>query len=138
MTRQFLFTLIAALLLNNCSLSTKGFVVIPHHVTSSDTVTIHLPQTHPAKLAIEDPQHVWFTIQDIDSNIQFMSDKAFRQATTIRLRVSSITGVVWVNGKPQQKRVFVLPGKYTLYLADNLETEPENTFSFIQTLSYTP
>jgi len=112
--------------------------VSPSHVTGADTVTIYLPQPHPTKLAIEGPHHAWFTIHDPEMQTRFMTESAFRRARVIRFRASALTGIVWLDGQPRRQKVFVLPGTYTIYLANNLETEPENTFSLMQSLEYTP
>ncbi len=48
---------------------------------------------------------------------------------------SQLKGVVWKNGQRLVRKVFNTPGKYFIYLADNLETEPENTFSFEGTVT---
>jgi len=139
MTRWWLYIVIVSLSVGSCSLpgSTNNhdsqianrLAVSPSHVTGADTVTIYLPQPHPTKLAIEGPHHAWFTIHD---------ESAFRRARVIRFRASALTGIVWLDGQPRRQKVFVLPGTYTIYLANNLETEPENTFSLMQSLEYTP
>ena len=41
---------------------------------------------------------------------------------------SESTGTAWVNGKATVQPIIKGKGKYHLYIADNLETEPENTY----------
>jgi hypothetical protein len=40
---------------------------------------------------------------------------------------SGTIGTVWINGKATAQKVIKGKGIYHLYIADNLETEPENT-----------
>lgn len=41
---------------------------------------------------------------------------------------SESTGTVWVNGKATVQPIIMGKGKYQLYIAENTETEPENTY----------
>lgn len=107
-------------------------------VTSFDSLTIRYPQHHPSKLAIQDPEHVWLVIHEPGVNTGLMTDTKFRHSTCLTIQVAKLTGVTWVDGKKIRRKVFSKPGTYTIYMADNLETEPENTFSFQQTLRYKP
>ena len=61
-----------------------------------------------------------------------MSEEEFLSCDTVEIDTSLLKGVTWdENGNPLQQRIFVGKGRYTLYFADNLWTEPDNTF-FIQ------
>lgn len=51
-------------------------------------------------------------------------------------KVSAINGVKWDDGKRVVEPVFNAPGEYLFYMADNLETEPENTFHLMHTVTY--
>ena len=48
----------------------------------------------------------------------------------------SATGIKWVNGKPIRSRIFEILGEYEVILAENLETEPENTISYTQQITF--
>ncbi len=41
---------------------------------------------------------------------------------------SSTVGTVWIDGKASVQKVINGKGTYHLYIAENLETEPENTY----------
>lgn len=114
----------------------NGLVLSARVVTSADTLTLRFPHKHPASLAIEDPGHVWYVIHEAGVNTSLMTDKKYRYSTSITFQIATLTGVTWVDGKQVRRKVFSRPGKYTIYMADNLETEPENTFFLMKTLIY--
>lgn len=51
------------------------------------------------------------------------------QTRQLRLPIASQQGIVMVDGSPSTVKVFTQPGHYQLLFADNLETEPDSTFS---------
>ena len=95
-------------------------------VSLHDTITLTLPAKHPSKLSFRDPNNVWHLIHDSDEQVMLPN---FATSTSVEIAVSKVTGVSWVDGKRIEGFVFTTPGEYLIYLADNLETEPENTFS---------
>ena len=124
---------------NNTSLvssQSSGIILSASVVTSSDKLVLHYPKKHPSKLAIQDPNLVWYVIQEAGTATSLMSDSQFSDSTSLAMQIDKVTGITWVDGEKVQKKVFSVPGKYLIYMADNLETEPENTFYFSTTLIY--
>jgi len=113
-----------------------GLSLSSNQVTTSDTLVLTFPQKHPARLAIKDPKDRYFILHDEALNTPLMSHKQYMQTTTLSIKVSKITGVTWINGKRTNKQVFSVPGEYMIYMADNLETEPENTFYLMKSIIY--
>ena len=65
-----------------------------------------------------------------------MTAQQYSQATSLKLRVGDVSGVTWIDGKKTEKKIFRVPGDYMIYMADNLETESENTFYLTTTIKY--
>ena len=102
------------------------FSISADQVSTHGTITLTLPAKHPSKLSIRDPDGVWHLIHDNDEQVMLAN---FEISASVTIAVSNLTGVSWANGKKIEGLVFKKPGGYLIYLADNLETEPENTFS---------
>lgn len=108
-----------------------GFLISPKAIGQDQAITITLPAIHPSKLAIRDNMGTWHYIHDVDEKILLMSTGDFDQAREIRILPSQVTGVSWNDGRRVEDVVFSGPGEYLIYLADDLETEPDNTFSLM-------
>jgi hypothetical protein len=106
----------------------KALVLTPDKVKKSESFTLSFPKEHPKSIAIRTPGGVWYTIHDKEENIFVTTNKEFQNATSIQLVVTDVKGIKWENGKRVVESVFTEPGEYLVYMADNLETEPENTF----------
>ena len=67
-----------------------------------------------------------------------MEPTDFMKATEIKLNVDKLKGIYWNpdTGKPKKVLVFTMKGKYLIWFADNLETEPENTFFLEETVFF--
>jgi len=110
--------------------TTEIFVVSPKELTQKDVIKINLPRIRPKNLAIVDPTGQWFIIQSAESNILMMPQKDFMQIKLLKLPIRNTTGFTWIGGKKTEQVIFKESGEYRVYLADNLETEAENTFTF--------
>lgn len=108
----------------------KTFSVDKQIVSSTDTIRISLPESFPSKLSIQSPDGQLYIIHSEEDQIALLPYKAFKTATFIDIPVSSVKGVAWIDGNKLQEKVFKRKGKYKLYMANNLETEPDNTFHF--------
>ena len=97
----------------------------PRVFSSNSEITLKLPQKHPRNLAVEDPAGNFYYVMG-DGGLVKYND--FVSGREIKLKVNDVKGILWVDGKAEVRNVFEMPGEYTLYMADNLETEPENTF----------
>ncbi len=104
------------------------FSIFPEKVTINESFQINLPKIRPSKIAIKTPLNEWYIAHDIDENIFTVPFSEFEKSNIIVIIPSRLKGIVWKNGQKQVHHVFHIPGKYFIYLADNLETEPENTF----------
>jgi len=113
------------------------FAITPDKISLNRKFHVFLPKLHPAKMSIRDPDGTWHWIQDAEEKITFMPDTEFREATNIVIDSATLQGVSWVDGRKSSGLVFRRPGEYLIYIANNLETEPENTFHFMGRLTVT-
>lgn len=112
----------------------KSFGVSPAVVKSDTLVTISLPDKHPAYMAVQTPHHEWIYIVDKSTNFSFFKDFSLRSSFTFN--AEDLQGIEFKNGKEVISKVFVEKGDYLFYFADNIETEPENTFSLSYSIKY--
>lgn len=101
-------------------------------VTRDQSFTLKLPNNHPDKLAISSPDNVWFYLQDKSLSKQFMQEKTFIKSDTITIIPKTLIATQWIEGKETLSPVFTKNGTYSIYLSDNLETEIENSLTFIK------
>ena len=59
-----------------------------------------------------------------------MPQHQFDSVNTMKFDIKTLQGTTWRESKKTVDTIFKAPGKYLVYFADNLETEPENTSSF--------
>jgi len=109
---------------------------IKEELIKTDILKIHLPENRPKNLSIMNPSGKWFIIQSSDDSIEYMPQNKFAKEYTIEFRISKLEGVTWREGKKYLEPVFTEYGEYLIYFADNLETEPENTFNFSKRIHY--
>ncbi len=91
---------------------------------------------HCGDLAIQNPNGVWFVLQDAEDSIEVMPQDDFDSINVMEFEVSELKGVTWKDSKKVSDRVFTSQGSYLIYFSDNLETEPENTFSLQETVYF--
>ena len=107
----------------------SGFVhaePINCNVTSNGEVHISMIAPHPNHALVHRPsgETVW---------LQTSSEYIHKQVPNFsELKIwvisSESKGTVWVNGKATVQPIIKGKGEYHLYIAENLETEPENTY----------
>ena len=90
---------------------------------------IFLPEKTPKNLSIQTPKGEWFVLQDYEESIETMPQIRFESVEIMEFHIEKLKGVTWRNSKKTTDLIFKIPGNYLIYFADNLETEPENTFS---------
>jgi len=112
--------------------SSNVFSVSQHIINSDHVLTILLPEKRPSKLSIISPDGQLFIVHSQEDNISFVPYEDKIDTKQIIIPISSLKGTTWIDGKKLEQLVFKKRGKYTVYMADNLETEPENTFHFKQ------
>ena len=100
------------------------------YFSKGDAVTLKYPKRHPKNIAIQTPSGLWYSVQSVDDKISIMPQEDFQGSTELTLDPQSLVGVTFKDGVRVQENVFTQYGKYLIYMADNLETEPENTFNF--------
>jgi hypothetical protein len=104
----------------------------PSSFTLGDRIAITLPKPHPKGWAVKTPDGKWIYLQDSSKKSLTLSNQyepgVFESKFEIKLNTKQLKGTIWKNGKAFVVHVFQKPGTYLLYFADNLETEPENTF----------
>lgn len=98
----------------------------PRVFSSNSEITLKLPERPPRNLGIEDPAGNFYYVMGDGGFVKY---NEFITGREIKLKVDDVKGILWVDGKKEIRNVFEKPGEYTLYMADNMETEPENTFS---------
>ena len=108
----------------------------PRVLGHDQTLTLTMPVPHPASLAIRDPDGRWFYLQDPAASVALVPPEAFARLRELALHPAEITGLVFVGGEPLTGLVFTKAGEYLIYLAENLETEPENTWSMQTTVHF--
>ena len=111
-------------------------VISPKSISADTCITITFPIKHPRNMSVRTPTGVWFVVHEKAEKIAILPYAQFPRATSIQKKVADIKGVKWVDGKRVVGAVFNEPGEYLFYMADNLETEPENTFNLTGTVVY--
>lgn len=128
------------LFLVSCSFHTestpKSLFSINKQALNNGLLHINLPKQHPKNLAIRDPKGEWFVVQDVGQSIQVIPQKVFESISKLELKLNELVGTTWRESKKSTEIVFKYSGKYLIYFANNLETEPENTFSLQKIISY--
>ena len=125
--------------LNGQDLEVKALeqlVITPKKITPSDFITINFPLNHPKNMSVRTPNGEWFVIHDKAEQLVILPNEEYAQVNSIRIKVSDIKGVKWEDGKRLIQQVFHESGEYLFYMADNLETEPDNTFYLTTTVHY--
>ena len=95
-------------------------------VEPNGSVVIEMSHPHPGEAVVRRPtgETVW-----LQSETEFVAEQGqnLPAATRIMLRPDSL-GTVWVDGKAEVQRVVSGAGEYKFYAAENVETEPDNTY----------
>lgn len=135
------FIIACILAIASCSLaSSQGN--LPNNFDVDETalerglLVIHLPRERPRNLAIRTPAGEWFILQESTESIEIMPQVRFETMKKMEFEIDKLKAVTWRDSIRVTDLVFTTAGEYLVYFADNLETEPENTFSFQQTIRY--
>lgn len=105
----------------------------------SDTLSIILPIPHPKELAIKAPNGTWFYlhVENEGATEMLMPKEKFAALKELELDTDKLKARYWDDGKARRGTVFVETGTYLIYMANNLETEPDNTLHFSSLIQYT-
>ena len=139
--KTFLFILV---LLSGCAYAEKpvgknttaALQAYPKSISAGESFRLTFPQLHPNKLSLRTPSGSWYSIHDSDEGVFLLPLKKYIKSTELRLNPLTLQGVTWVNGKKIKEKVFQKQGEYLVYMANNLETEPENTFHFMTIIKF--
>ena len=104
-----------------------------------DKLSITMPRPHPKELAIRAPDGKWFYlhIENGGAGEMLMPSEQFAVLQKLDFDTRQLEARYWRDGKAMRGKVFTQTGDYLIYMADNLETEPENTLSFASIVHYT-
>ena len=135
---------ILTILMVSCSINTKSNGSQPNSSTfyidkkiiDDGILRIHMPVGAPKNLAIQNQNGEWFVLQDSKESIETMPQKQFESSTILEFKIDRLQGVIWRDSKKVSELVFKSSGTYLIYFADNLETEPENTFSLQEFIKF--
>ena len=117
---------------NNAS----GLQATPKSISTGENFRLTFPKLHPKKLSVRSPSKKWYSIQDGEEDIFIVSLKEYNSATELKINSKYLEGITWINGKKVKEKVFQIKGEYLIYMANNLETEPENTFHFMTMIKF--
>ena len=96
----------------------------------SGSLSLSFPGNHPLKMAIIIPgsDNPYVFLQDGTEIMEFVPADSFAKVRNMVLKADQ-QGIRFINGSKHREAIFKKSGYYTVVLADNLETEPENTNS---------
>lgn len=107
------------------------FSVVQVTVSNKKIIKISLPAERPRNMAIITPSKAFYVVHAPDEGIVLWSMlNKDGQDLHLELPLSSIMGSLLQREDKTVSPIFTAPGIYTVYLANNLETEPENDYSF--------
>ena len=109
---------------------------IDEKVIHEGLLRIYLPEEVPKNLAIQNPYGEWFVLQETEESIEIMPQSEFESIKIMEFQIEKLKGVTWRESNRVTELVFQSPGAYLVYFADNLETEPDNTFSLQKTVQF--
>jgi len=105
-----------------------AFSVSPRVFNKGQKLKVKFSKDHPKSLAIKSPSNEWFyLVYNVKGVKSIVPPNQFAKMTEIDLDVANLKATAFIDGKEKNVPVFDKPGEYWIYLADNLETEPENT-----------
>ena len=122
---------------SSCSFSSNSYKTLNNPNTfavdeaafNKGILRIFLPDQVPKNLAIRTPSGEWFILQESEESIESMPQARFESVKIIEFKIKELKGTIWRDSRKVTELIFKYPGSYLVYFADNLETEPENTFS---------
>ena len=100
--------------------------ICPSIAKQNHELSINLETGHPKELAIIRPNGEWVYIV-YDDQVADDNFFDFERQTQFDFNFGELVGDVWNEGIQSRERVYAGPGVYVFYIADNLETETENT-----------
>ncbi len=111
-------------------------VISPVNLSPGDKLTLKMPLPHPGNLAIRSPEGRMYYLHDPASKVFMELAQDFSEVNEVKLEVSRLTAAYWSDGEKKHGLVFKTPGKYMVYIADDLELEPEEISGLVATVYY--
>lgn len=111
------------------------------HVTGGgdDFIKITLPAERPQNMAVVTPSREFYVVHaPDDGKVLFEMVNKEGQRLDLEIVTSEFLGSLFETEDKTVAPIFTSPGTYTLYLAENLETEPENSYSFSKDFVFKP
>lgn len=94
--------------------------------TDGKSVVVRMVAPHPKEVIVNRPdgETVWVQMADGLLHKQIPDFENLEQW----IIDSETVGTVYIDGRPEIQPIIKDRGRYNLYIAENVETEPENTF----------
>jgi len=108
------------------------------NIYKNNILSITLPIPHPKELAIKAPNGTWFYlhVENEGADDMLMPKEKFAALKQLNLDTAKLEARYWNDGKAMRGKVFDETGTYLIYMADNLETEPDNALYFSSLIRY--
>lgn len=93
--------------------------------------TLRFKQPHPAELSIEAPDGtIYFLVYEPNATMgarqaPLVEKAAFRKKRELKLDVSKAITSPLIYGRDSNERIFQKPGRYTVVLADNIQSDAD-------------
>jgi len=109
---------------------TNSIILSADTLRPTGSLSLSFLGNHPAKMAIIIPgsDNPYVFLQDGSEISEIFPADSFAKVRIMVLKADQ-QGIRFINGSKHREAIFKKSGYYTVVLADNLETEPENTNS---------
>ncbi len=77
-----------------------------------------------------------YYLHDPASKVFMELTRDFSEVKEVKLEVNGLIAAYWSDGEKKHGLVFRTPGKYMVYIADDLESEPEEISGLVATVYY--
>lgn len=124
----FLFSSNDGVSKDNCAHSNSpAYKVCPSVLRDKSGVSISLPKNHLKQAGVITPggDFIYLVYGEFFSG----GFENFQSLDVVNFSVPKLSGIIYVDGKKSNRKVFIEPGKYIFYFADSLDTEPDNPIS---------
>jgi hypothetical protein len=101
--------------------------VCPSTLRGDSVATLTIGGQHPTGFAVRRPDGSWVDLAG--DGVVYTSLENFSALAKFVFLPEVLIGTEWIDGRPTERRVFLGAGRYIFYFANNLDTEPENTYS---------
>ena len=98
----------------------------PDTLFRGDTLRLEMATPHGGQLAVIDPDGTYFFLiyqRPMPEKPSLMPADEFVGRELLLIPTAETTAAPWVSGRERNELVFTRPGRYTVLLADNLETD---------------